>query len=61
MTLREQQKERENNQHLMMDLAKASHMNTFQHILASIPYLNGTGDIDAINWLEHIEAVCLYA
>ena len=45
----------------MEDLAKASHMNTFQHILASIPYFDGTGDINVINWLEHIQAMCLYA
>ena len=45
----------------MEDLAKASHMNTFQHILASIPYFDGTGSLDVINWLEHIEAACLYA
>ena len=40
-SIREQQKERENNQHVMEDLAKASHMNTFQHILASIHTLIG--------------------
>ena len=45
----------------MEGLAKASHMSIFQHILASIPYFNGTGNVDVINWLERIEAACLYA
>ena len=36
-------------------------MSTFQHILASIPYFDGTGNVDVINWLERIEAACLYA
>ena len=45
----------------MEDLVKASYMNTFQHILASIPYSDGTGSLDVISWLKHIEAACLYA
>ena len=43
-----------------MDIAHASHQNTFQHILATIPYYDGTGG-DVIAWLERIEAACLYA
>ena len=45
----------------MEDLAKVLHMNTFQHILASIPYFDGTGSLNVINSLERIEAACLYA
>ena len=60
-SVREQQRERENSQKVMEDLAKASHMSTFQHILASIPYFDGTGNVDMINWLERIETACLYA
>ena len=60
-SVREQQRERENSQRVLEDLAKASHVNTFQHILASIPYFNGTGNIHVINWLERIEATCLFA
>ena len=60
-SIREQQKKRENNKDMMEDLAKASHKNTFQHILASILYFDGTGDINVMNWLECIEAACLYA
>ena len=59
-SLQEQLKERETSQRVMEDLVKASHMNTFQHILASIPYFDGTGSLDVINWLERIEAACLY-
>ena len=33
-------------------------MSTFQHILASIPYFDGTGNVDVITWLERIEAAC---
>ena len=60
-SVREQQWERENSQKVMEDLAKASHMSTFQHILASILYFDGMGSIDVINWLERIEAACPYA
>ena len=59
-SVREQQRERENSQKVMEDLAKASHMSTFQHISASIPYFDGTGNVDVINWLERIEAACFY-
>ena len=58
--VQEQLKERETSQRVMEDLAKVSHMNTFQHMLASIPYFDGTGSLDVINWLECIEAACLY-
>ena len=60
-SVREQQWGRENSQNVMEDLANASHMSTFQHSLASIPYFDGTGGVDVINWLERIEAACLYA
>ena len=43
-----------------MDIAHASHQNTYQHILATIPYYDGTSG-DVIAWLERIEAACLYA
>ena len=60
-SVQEQLKERETSKRVMEDLVKASHMNTFQHILAFIPYFDGTGSLDVINWLERIEAACLYA
>ena len=44
----------------MLDIAHASHQNTFQHILATIPNYDGTGG-DVIAWLERIEVACLYA
>ena len=44
----------------MFDIAHTSHQNSFQHILATIPYFDGTGG-DVISWLERIEAACLYA
>ena len=43
----------------MLDITHASHQNTFQHILATIPYYDGTRG-DVIAWLERIEAACLY-
>ena len=45
---------------MLLDIAHASHKNTYQHILATIPYYDGTSG-DVIAWLERIEAVCLYA
>ena len=45
---------------LILDIAHASHQNTYQHILATIPYYDGTSG-DVISWLERIEAACLYA
>ena len=44
----------------MLDIAHAPYQNTFQHILATIPYYDGTRG-DVIAWLERIEAACLYA
>ena len=35
-------------------------VNTYQHILATIPYYDGSSG-DVIAWLERIEAACLYA
>ena len=58
-SVREQRKEWEEGKQVLQDIAHASHQNTFQHILATIPYYDGTGD--AIAWLERIEAACLYA
>ena len=45
---------------MLLDIAHASHQNTYQHILATIPYYYGTSG-DVIAWLERIEAACLYA
>ena len=45
---------------MLLDIAHASHQNTYQHILATIPYYDGTS-ADVIAWLERIEAACLYA
>ena len=58
-SVREQRKEWEEGKQVLLDIAHASHQNTFQHILATIPYYDGTGDV--IAWLERIEAACLYA
>ena len=45
---------------MLLDIAHASHQNTYQHILATTPYYDGTsGDVTA--WLERIEAACHYA
>ena len=43
-----------------IDIAHASHQNTYQHILATIPYYDCTSG-DVIAWLERIEAACFYA
>ena len=45
---------------MLLDIAHASHQNTYQHILATMPYYDGTSG-DVIAWLERIEAACLYA
>ena len=45
---------------MLLDIVHASHQNTYQHILATIPYYDGTSG-DVIAWLERIEAACLYA
>ena len=55
-----QRKEREEGRQVLLDIAHTSHQNSFQHILATIPYFDGTGG-DVISWLERIEATCLYA
>ena len=57
--VREQRKERDGKQ-VLLDIAHASHQNTYQHILATIPDYDGTHG-DVISWLERIEAACLYA
>ena len=45
----------------LKDLASASYQNTFHHILATIPYFDGTGpNADVITWLDRLEAACLY-
>ena len=51
-SVREQRKESEEQKQVLLDITHASHQNTYQHILATIPYYDGTsGD----------EAACLYA
>ena len=45
---------------MLLDIVHASHSNTYQNILATIPYYDGTSG-DVIAWLERIEAACLYA
>ena len=59
-SVREQRKEREEGKQVLLDIAHASHQNTYQHILVTIPYYDGTSG-DVISWLERIEAACLYA
>ena len=50
-SIREQRKEQEEGKQVLLDIAHVSHQNTFQHILATIPYCDGTrGDVTA--WLE---------
>ena len=56
----QQRKEHEEGRQVLLDIAHTSHQNTFQHILATTPYFDGTGG-DVISWLERIEAACLYA
>ena len=56
----QQRKEHEEGRQVLLDIAHTSHQNTFQHILATIPYFDGMGG-DVISWLERIEAACLYA
>ena len=59
-SVREQRKEQKEGKQVLLDIAHASHQNTYQHILATIPYYDGTiGDV--ISWLERSEAACLYA
>ena len=58
-SVNQQRKEREEGRQVLMDIAHTSHQNSFQHILATIPYFDGTGG-DVISWLERIEAACLY-
>ena len=58
-SVREQRKEQEEGKQVLLDIAYASHQNTFQHILATLPYYDGTGGY-VIAWLERIEAACLY-
>ena len=52
-SVNQQRKEREEGRQVLLDIAHTSHQNSFQHILATIPYV--------ISWLERIEAACLYA
>ena len=59
-SVNQQRKEREEGRQVLPDIAHTSHQNSFQHILATIPYFDGTGG-DVISWLERIEAGCLYA
>ena len=59
-SVREQRKGQEEGKQVLLDIAHASHQNTYQHILATIPYYDGTSG-DVISWLERIEAACLYA
>ena len=58
-SVREQMKEQEEGKQVLLDIAHASHQNTYQHILATIPYYDGTSG-DVISWLERIEAAYLY-
>ena len=61
-SMHEQKKEREENKQALKDLASASYQNTFHHILATIPYFDGTEpNPDVIAWLDRLEAACLYA
>ena len=41
-SVNQQRKEREGRQ-VLLDIAHTSHQNSFQHILATIPYFDGTG------------------
>ena len=59
-SVNQQRKEREEGRQVLLDIAYTSHQNSFQHILATIPYFDGTGG-NVISWLERIEAACLYA
>ena len=59
-SVNQQRKEREEGRQVLLDIAHTSHQNSFQHILVTIPYFDGTGG-DVISWLERIEAACLYA
>ena len=56
----QQRKEQGEGRQVLLDIAHTSHQNTFQHILATIPYFDGTGG-GVIFWLERIEVACLYA
>ena len=45
-SVREQRKEWEEGKQVLLYIANASHQNTYQHILAIIPYYDGTsGDV----------------
>ena len=45
-SVREQRKEQEEGKQVLLDTAHASHQNIYQHILATIPYYDGTsGDV----------------
>ena len=59
-SVNQQREEIEEGRQVLLDIAHTSHQNSFQHILATIPYFDGTGG-DVISWLERIEAACLYA
>ena len=59
-SVNQQRKEREEGRQVLLDIAHTSHQNSFQHILATIPYFDGTGG-DVISWMERIEAAFLYA
>ena len=53
-SVNQQRKEREEGRQVLLDIAHTSHQNSFQHILATIPYFDGRGG-DVISWLERIE------
>ena len=42
-SVNQQTKEREEGRQVLLDIAHTSHQNSFQHILATIPYFDGTG------------------
>ena len=50
-SVNQQRKEREEGRQVLLDIAHPSHQNSLQHILATIPYFDGTGG-DVISWLE---------
>ena len=53
-SMHEQKKEREENKQALKDLASASYQNTLHHILATIPYFDGTGpNANVIAWLDN--------
>ena len=45
-SVNQQRKEREEGRQVLLDIAHTSHQNSFQHILATIPYFDGTGGVE---------------